>query len=261
MAKGKGEDASALLARAEELTQPARVQRRGHRQRAAAARRLAAGPAEYAARVGARRARRIRQRGSSARLASRGSSISRRRITSSSARSSVASISKPPRRSPARASPSCEAGSRGCTARSRSSCSTCTRASMATPSCTFRTSSTHRRCRARASCRSSKRTCSACRASRASILIPTAEVPVTNLVRDSIVEPRQLPMKFVAHTPCFRSEAGAAGKDTRGLIRQHQFEKVELVHIVKPADSYAALEELTGQRRDRCCRSSSCRIA
>ena len=77
-------------------------------------------------------------------------------------------------------------------------------------------------------------------------LIPTAEVPVTNVVRDSIVEPAKLPMKMVAHTPCFRSEAGAAGKDTRGLIRQHQFEKVELVHIVRPADSYAALEELTG---------------
>jgi len=77
-------------------------------------------------------------------------------------------------------------------------------------------------------------------------LIPTAEVPATNLVRDSIVDPKQLPMKLAAHTPCFRSEAGAAGKDTRGLIRQHQFEKVELVHIVKPADSYAALEELTG---------------
>ena len=77
-------------------------------------------------------------------------------------------------------------------------------------------------------------------------LIPTAEVPATNLVRDSIVEASKLPMKLVAHTPCCRSEAGAAGKDTRGLIRQHQFEKVELVHIVKPADSYAALEELTG---------------
>ena len=76
-------------------------------------------------------------------------------------------------------------------------------------------------------------------------LIPTGEVPATNLVRDSIVDPKQLPMKFVTHTPCFRSEAGAAGKDTRGLIRQHQFEKVELVHIVKPADSYAALEDLT----------------
>jgi seryl-tRNA synthetase len=76
-------------------------------------------------------------------------------------------------------------------------------------------------------------------------LIPTAEVPVTNLVRDSIVDAKDLPKKFVAHTPCFRSEAGAAGKDTRGLIRQHQFEKVELVHIVKPADSYAALEDLT----------------
>ena len=77
-------------------------------------------------------------------------------------------------------------------------------------------------------------------------LIPTAEVPVTNLVRDSIVEAKQLPLKYVAHTPCFRSEAGAAGKDTKGLIRQHQFEKVELVHIVRPADSYAALEELAG---------------
>ena len=77
-------------------------------------------------------------------------------------------------------------------------------------------------------------------------LIPTAEVPATNLVRDSIVEASKLPMKLVAHTPCFRSEAGAAGKDTRGLIRQHQFEKVELVHIVNPKDSYAALEELTG---------------
>jgi len=77
-------------------------------------------------------------------------------------------------------------------------------------------------------------------------LIPTAEVPATNLVRERIVEACTLPMKFVAHTPCFRSEAGAAGKDTRGLIRQHQFEKVELVQIVKPADSYAALEELTG---------------
>jgi seryl-tRNA synthetase len=77
-------------------------------------------------------------------------------------------------------------------------------------------------------------------------LIPTAEVPVTNLVRDSIVDAAKLPMKLTAHTPCFRSEAGAAGRDTKGLIRQHQFEKVELVHIVKPADSYAALEELTG---------------
>ena len=77
-------------------------------------------------------------------------------------------------------------------------------------------------------------------------LIPTAEVPVTNLVRDQIVAPETLPLKFAAHTPCFRSEAGAAGKDTRGMIRQHQFEKVELVHIVRPENSYAALEELTG---------------
>jgi seryl-tRNA synthetase len=76
-------------------------------------------------------------------------------------------------------------------------------------------------------------------------LIPTAEVPVTNLVRDQILEPAALPLKYVAHTPCFRSEAGAAGKDTRGMIRQHQFEKVELVQIVRPEDSYAALDELT----------------
>jgi len=77
-------------------------------------------------------------------------------------------------------------------------------------------------------------------------LIPTAEVPVTNLVREQIVPADRLPLKFVAHTPCFRSEAGAAGKDTRGMIRNHQFDKVELVQIVRPADSYAALEELTG---------------
>jgi seryl-tRNA synthetase len=75
-------------------------------------------------------------------------------------------------------------------------------------------------------------------------LIPTAEVPLTNLVREQIIEANALPLKFVAHTPCFRSEAGSAGRDTRGMIRQHQFEKVELVQIVRPADSYAALESL-----------------
>jgi seryl-tRNA synthetase len=77
-------------------------------------------------------------------------------------------------------------------------------------------------------------------------LIPTAEVPVTNLVRDVIVEPDYMPRKWVAHTPCFRSEAGSYGKDTRGMIRQHQFEKVELVQAVRPEDSFAALEALTG---------------
>jgi seryl-tRNA synthetase len=76
-------------------------------------------------------------------------------------------------------------------------------------------------------------------------LIPTAEVPVTNIVRDTITEDASLPLKFVAHTPCFRSEAGSHGRDVRGLIRQHQFEKVELVQIVKPQDSQAAHEELT----------------
>jgi len=77
-------------------------------------------------------------------------------------------------------------------------------------------------------------------------LIPTAEVPVTNLVRDVILEADRLPCKWVAHTPCFRSEAGSYGKDTRGMIRQHQFEKVELVQAVRPEDSFQALEELTG---------------
>ena len=75
-------------------------------------------------------------------------------------------------------------------------------------------------------------------------LIPTAEVPLTNLLRDKIVKAENLPMKLVAHTPCFRSEAGSYGKDTRGMIRQHQFDKVELVQIVKPEDSYNALDEL-----------------
>jgi seryl-tRNA synthetase len=77
-------------------------------------------------------------------------------------------------------------------------------------------------------------------------LIPTAEVPLTNLVRDTILEPKDLPMRFTAHTPCFRSEAGSYGADTRGMIRQHQFEKVELVQIVRPDESYAALEMLLG---------------
>jgi seryl-tRNA synthetase len=75
-------------------------------------------------------------------------------------------------------------------------------------------------------------------------LIPTAEVSLTNLVRDSIVEPVDLPLRLTAHTPCFRSEAGSYGQDTRGMIRQHQFEKVELVHIAKPSESYGELELL-----------------
>jgi seryl-tRNA synthetase len=77
-------------------------------------------------------------------------------------------------------------------------------------------------------------------------LIPTAEVPVTNIVRDEILPLEKLPMKFVAHTPCFRSEAGSYGRDTRGMIRQHQFDKVELVQMVHPEQSYAALEALLG---------------
>ena len=77
-------------------------------------------------------------------------------------------------------------------------------------------------------------------------LIPTAEVPLTNLVRETIIEADRLPIRYTAHTPCFRSEAGSHGQDTRGMIRQHQFEKVELVHLVAAEDSVAALETLTG---------------
>ena len=77
-------------------------------------------------------------------------------------------------------------------------------------------------------------------------LIPTSEVPLTNFVRDEILAASDLPMKLTAHTPCFRSEAGSAGRDTRGLIRQHQFDKVEMVQIVHPEKSYEALEEMTG---------------
>ena len=77
-------------------------------------------------------------------------------------------------------------------------------------------------------------------------LIPTAEVPVTNLVRGEILDANDLPLKLTSHTPCFRSEAGSYGKDTRGMIRQHQFEKVEMVQLVKPADAWDALEQLTG---------------
>ena len=77
-------------------------------------------------------------------------------------------------------------------------------------------------------------------------LAPTAEVPVTNLVRDEILPAEEMPWRFVCHTPCFRSEAGSHGKDTRGMIRQHQFDKVELVQMVKPEDSWQALEDLTG---------------
>ena len=96
------------------------------------------------------------------------------------------------------------------------------------------------------SCRSSRRTCSRPTDETPFYLIPTAEVPVTNLARDTIFEADELPVRHVAHTPCFRSEAGSHGQDTRGMIRQHQFEKVELVQFVAPDASMQALEELTG---------------
>ena len=78
------------------------------------------------------------------------------------------------------------------------------------------------------------------------VLIPTAEVPVTNFHRDEIISEETLPVKYTAYTPCFRREAGSYGRDTRGLIRQHQFQKVELVQFVKPEDGPAALQALTG---------------
>jgi seryl-tRNA synthetase len=81
-------------------------------------------------------------------------------------------------------------------------------------------------------------------------LIPTAEVPVTNIARDHIFAAEEMPKKFVCHTPCFRSEAGSHGRDTRGMIRQHQFEKVELVQLVEPSASYEALEQLTGHAEE-----------
>jgi seryl-tRNA synthetase len=90
----------------------------------------------------------------------------------------------------------------------------------------------------------------AVRADPALYLIPTAEVSLTNLVREQILPAESLPVKLVAHTPSFRSEAGSHGKDTRGMIRQHQFDKVELVQIVRPADSYAALESLTSHAEE-----------
>src|SRR5690606_31842898 len=84
------------------------------------------------------------------------------------------------------------------------------------------------------------------RGERELYLIPTAEVPVTNLAADEILDAETMPRRYVCHTPCFRSEAGSHGKDTRGMIRQHQFEKVELVQLVRPGESEQALEALTG---------------
>ena len=93
-------------------------------------------------------------------------------------------------------------------------------------------------CTAPASCRSSKRTCSASQFDNSRrYLIPTSEVPLTNIVRDAIVDDAQLPLRMTAHSLCFRAEAGSHGRDTRGMIRQHQFEKVELVSIARPDEA------------------------
>ena len=141
--------------------------------------------------------------------------------------------------------------SRDCIGRSRSSCSTCTRGSTATPRSTCPTWSTRTACAARASLPKFEEDLFAVPRGDADklYLIPTAEVPVTNIVRDEIVPLESLPLKFVCHTPCFRSEAGSYGKDTRGMIRQHQFDKVELVQIVHPEQSYRGPGSL-----DRACR-------
>ena len=113
-----------------------------------------------------------------------------------------------------------------------------------------RSSPTARRCRAPASCRSSSRTCSRSPATGISISIPTAEVPLTNLHRGEILDGRELPIRYTAYTPCFRSEAGSYGQDVRGLIRQHQFDKVELVKLTTPEQSYDELESLTADAED-----------
>ena len=173
-----------------------------------------------------------------------------RRTTRTWARDWGCSTSPRRPRCPARAFRSCAATSRGCIARSRSSCSTRTRASMATPSATRRTSSTPTRWWEPRSCRSSRTTClrsgGAATKAETQYLISTSEITLANTVREEILPLAALPIKLTAHTPCFRSEAGSYGKDTRGMIRQHQFDKVEMVQIVHPDQSYAALEEITG---------------
>ena len=130
-------------------------------------------------------------------------------------------------RCPALASPSCAAGWRGCTARSASSCSTCRPANMATSNATRRCWSRTRRCTAPTSCRSSPR--NSFRTTDGRWLIPTSEVSLTASVMGELLDEAALPVRLTALTLCFRSEAGSAGRDTRGFIRQHQFEKCELV--------------------------------
>ena len=136
----------------------------------------------------------------------------------------------------------------------------CTRASTDTSRSSRRFSSTPTRCAAPATCRSSKRICSRSPATGICYLIPTAEVPLTNLHRGEILDGRQLPLRYTAYTPCFRSEAGSYGADVRGLIRQHQFDKVELVKFTTPEQSYDELEALTRERRRSAEAARVCRI-
>ena len=130
-------------------------------------------------------------------------------------------------------------------ARSSTSCSTCRRASMVTRKPCRRSSSTAMRCLAPAQLPKFEEDLFKLEDERDLYLIPTAEVPVTNYHREEILDASQLPLKWAAYTPCFRSEAGSYGRDTRGVIRQHQFEKVELVKYALPENSYEELESLT----------------
>ena len=211
---------------------------------------LPARGAERARRERAGRQGRRRPTSRSAGSASRAPSTSRRSRTGTSAPSSASSTSSARPGSRARASPSTGTWGRGSSGRSSSSCSTCT-ARAATARSSRPTSSPRRRSPGPASCRSSRATSSRPRpASRDLYLIPTAEVPLTNLHRDEILDAAELPKKYVAFTPCFRSEAGSYGKDVRGLIRQHQFHKVELVKLTTPESSMDELEGMVGDAEE-----------
>ena len=251
-AKGKGEDATALLAEVGGIGGDlARLEAELDGVQGEVAR-LPARAAEPHPREHPGRPRQRRQRRGLALGHAAGVRLPGRRTTPTSAKRWGCWTSRPPPSCPVRASRSCAATSPGCTARWRSSCSTPTPASTATSSATRPTSSTPRRWSGRRSCRSSKPTCSRCRkggvegAGETLYLISTSEITLTNTVRGEILSADALPVKLTAHTPCFRSEAGSYGKDTRGMIRQHQFDKVEMVQIVHPERSYEALEELVG---------------
>ena len=173
---------------------------------------------------------------------SRPSAISNPKRTGISAPSWAFSISTAPPKSRARVLRFIGDWARNSSARSSTSCSIRTRASMATPKCCRLSSSIRRVFTAPVSCRSSPKICSSCE-NTDYWLIPTAEVPVTNIYRErNAGRATNCPIRFCAYTPCFRSEAGSYGRDVRGIIRQHQFQKVELVKFTRPEQSYDELE-------------------